>query len=104
MYVAGACYAVWSDANTMCQLLSKAQLEKIITDCGGSTNIVDQINNVNNSSYQDCYKSYGISPYQNYWATTAGETAGTRYRTLFSSGVTMEYDETGTGNVLCISE
>ena len=77
----GACVANWENAKKICRASggkfpSRADLEKVVVDCGGSVAIYgnkdwDSLTdkNIANKSYQSCYKEKGF-PFYLYWSST----------------------------------
>ena len=68
------CQANWENAKTICSASGDAlptieTLSTIVTDCGGVINDYD--NNLNNESYQACYREKGFTS-DGYWSSTSG--------------------------------
>lgn len=74
--VKGVCRANWKNAKKVCsasggQLPSRADLHKVIIDCGGiaDANSDEESKNLENSSYQICYKQKGFfDNWYYYWS------------------------------------
>jgi len=67
------CNATWENAKNICSasggsLASIDVLRKVVTDCGGK--IDDYNNNIDNRSYQSCFKEKGFRS-SNYWSSTS---------------------------------
>jgi len=70
------CNVSWESAQAICAekgktLPSKAELEQIVTQCGGK--IGDFTANLANSEYQSCYQKLGFSKNNPYWSVTEDE-------------------------------
>jgi len=80
----GVCQANWENAKKICsasggKLPSRADLKKVVVDCGGIVNSnffgKDAEKNRKNSSYQSCYKQKGFSDNDWYWTREAKDSS-----------------------------
>jgi len=69
----GGCKASWLDANKIChvaggKLPTIDELKKVVIQCEGEIDAYE--NNLDNVSYQQCFKEKGFSDTKNYWSAT----------------------------------
>jgi len=67
-----SCKATWVNAKNICsasggRLATIDELKKVVTDCGGTIGKFDR--NIENTSYQTCYKGKGFV-FSGYWSST----------------------------------
>ena len=100
----GVCQANWKNATKICsasggQLPSRADLKKVVVDCGGIWK--DWKKNSNNSNYQNCYKQKGFSNIYWYW-TREEHDSSYAWGVLFSLGYDGWYSKTYNLYALCV--
>ena len=105
--VKGVCKANWKEATEICRvsggkLPSRADLHKVIRDCGGiaDANSDEWKKNRSNSSYQSCYKAKGFKNW--YWTSHAEEDSSNAWGVFFDSGDDFWDNKTDNLYALCV--
>ncbi len=102
----GICQATWYDAGRICsaaeaRLPSIDELKRVVTDCGGDINYLDNIEN--DPAYQSCYQNKGFSASDYYWSSST-YVSGTKYAWIvyFKDGYTDGNTKTNEHYVRCV--
>ncbi len=106
----GVCKANWKNAKKICsasggKLPSRADLKKVVVDCGGIVNSnwhgIDATKNNNNTSYQSCYKEKDFSDNNYYW-TREEKDSSSAWGVLFDLGDDRWHNKSFHGYALCV--
>lgn len=107
----GTCKANWQQAQNICRasggvLPSIDELKAVVASCDGkiANSEAEQINNIKNTNYQQCYRQKGFSDLDYYWSATDVGTPGARWRANMWSGTIRWNIESAHYYVRCVRD
>lgn len=107
----GACKANWQQAQNICRasggtLPSIDEFKAVVASCDGkiANSEVEQINNIKNTNYQQCYKQKGFSDLDYYWSSTDVGTPGARWQANMWNGTIRWNVESAHYYVRCVRD
>ena len=107
----GTCKANWQQAQNICRasggvLPSIDELKAVVASCDGkiANSEAEQINNIKNTNYQQCYKQKGFSDLGYYWSSTDVGNPGARWRVNMWNGAILWNVESAHYYVRCVED